>query len=389
MAEQKPKKYEQITDEAVAELRERIGVVWKPRRPYYNTVATADAIRHFCDGIGDYNPLYTDAEYAAKTEYGRLVAPPAFLYSIYWAAQGRGMPGIHAWHSGDDWEFYQPILEGDKFTYTNELVDVQIRESKMAGMTVIQYHDIRYYNQRNELVGKALDWCIRAGRTASREKGKYSDIKPAEYTTEDLKRIFADYDAEVIRGSNPRYWEDVKEGEELVPVVKGPLSLRDIYAWLMGAGSPFMRAHGLALAFLKRHSGSDMMDAKTGIADVPELVHMEQSRAQTIGIPGAYDYGCQRISWLCNVITNWMGDSGFLRRLRGELRRFNVVGDTTWLKGKVTKKYTEDNLYLVDIECWAENQRGETTLPGLATVVLPSKVGGPVTYPVPPTEKNE
>ena len=150
-----------------------------------------------------------------------------------------------------------------------------------------------------------------------------------------------------------------------------------------------MKGHGLALSFLKQHSGSAMVDSKTGVADVPELVHMEDSRAQTIGLPGAYDYGCQRISWLCNLITNWMGDHGFLRRLRAELRRFNVVGDTTWLMGKVTKKYIEGERYLVDIECWAENQRGEVTMPGTATVVLPSKVSGPVTYPTPPAEKNE
>ena len=389
MGEQKRKVYEEITDESVAELKERIGIVWKPRKPYFNTAATADAIRHFCDGIGDANPLYTEPEYAKKTKYGCLAAPPSFLYSVYWAAQGRGMPGIHAWHSGDDWEFYRPILEGDSLSYTNEMVDVQVKESRMAGKTVIQYHDIRYYNQRGELIAKALDWCVRAGRRSSKETGKYSDIKQATYSPEELQKIYAAYEAEEVRGDNPRYWEDVEVGEELTPVVKGPLSRRDIYAWLMGAGSPFMKGHGLALSFLKRHSGGDMVDSETGVADVPELVHMEDSRAQTIGLPSAYDYGCQRISWLCNLITNWMGDYGFLRRLRGELRRFNVVGDTTWLRGKVTKKYIEGERYLVDIECWAENQRGEVTLPGMVTVILPSKVGGPVAYPTPPAEKNE
>ena len=134
-----------------------------------------------------------------------------------------------------------------------------------------------------------------------------------------------------------------------------------------------MRAHSLAFSFLRRHPGTDMMDSKTGIADVPELVHMEDTRAQEIGIPGAYDYGCQRISWLGNLITNWMGDDGFLKRLYAKLTLFNVVGDTTWLKGKVTKKYVKDGEHLVDIECQAENQRGDITMPGEATVRLPSK----------------
>jgi acyl dehydratase len=363
----------ELTEERIAELKKRLGVVWRPRQPYFNTIATKDAIRHFCHGIGDTNPLFTDEGYARETNYGRLVAPPCFLYSVYWPAQGRGMPGIHAWHSGDDWEFYHPILEGDEITYTNTLVDVREKKSKMAGKTVIQYHEITYTNQRRELVAKSLDWCVRAGRRSSGEKGKYKDIEQATYTPEEMNRIYDAYDREEIRGATPRYWEDVKVGDELGPVVKGPLSLRDMIAWLMGAGSPFMRAHAYAHAFLKRHPGTDMADSTTGRMDVPELVHMEKSRAKEIGIPGAYDYGCQRISWLGNLLTNWTGDDGFIKRLRAELRRFNVIGDTTWLKGKVTNKYGKDDQHLVDIECWAENQRGEIIMPGSATVRLPSK----------------
>ena len=65
--------------------------------------------------------------------------------------------------------------------------------------------------------------------------------------------------------------------------------------------------------------------------DVPELVHMEETRAQEIGIPGAYDYGCQRSSWLGHVLTNWMGDDGFLKSFYMELaalqcrRRYHLV----------------------------------------------------------------
>jgi len=363
----------EITDEKIAELQKRIGVVWKPSRPYFNTAATRDSIGHFCDGIGDTNPLYIDGEYAKKSKYARLVAPPLFLYSVYWAAQGRGMPGIHAWHSGDEWEFYKPILEGDTFTYTNEMVDVKVKESQMAGKTAIQYHDIRYYNQRDELVAKALDWCVRAGRQSSKDSGKYSAIEAAAYSHQDLQEIYADYDREEVRGANPRYWEGVESGDALTPVIKGPLSRRDIYAWLIGAGSPFMRAHGLALSFLKRHPGTDMVDSATGIADVPEVVHMEDTAAKEVGLPGAYDYGCQRITWLSQLLTNWMGDDGFLKRLRGELRRFNVVGDTTWCKGVVARKYEDSGEHLVDINCWGENQRGEKTLIGQATIVLPTK----------------
>ena len=90
-------------------------------------------------------------------------------------------------------------------------------------------------------------------------------------------------------------------------------------------------------------------------------------------MPSAYDYGPGRTSWLTTAVTNWMGDAAFLKRLRGEMRRFNIVGDTTWCKGKIARKYEKDGYALVDIDIWAENQRGEVTAPGIATVMLPSK----------------
>jgi hypothetical protein len=55
------------------------------------------------------------------------------------------------------------------------------------------------------------------------------------------------------------------------------------------------------------------------------------------------------------------------------MRRFNTMGDSTWCKGKISKKYVKDGFALVDLEIWGENQRGELTTPGLATVMLPSR----------------
>jgi hypothetical protein len=68
-----------------------------------------------------------------------------------------------------------------------------------------------------------------------------------------------------------------------------------------------------------------------------------------------------------------MGDAAFLKRIRSEWRKFNLLGDTTWCRGKVTRKYAQAGHALVDLEIWGENQRGEITAPGLATVVLPAR----------------
>lgn len=376
-------KHAVITDEMVARARSRIGQEWVRTEPYFNVAATRDTIRHFCQGIGDVNPLYTNPEYARNSRYGRLAAPPCFLYSVHWpCAQGGLMPGIHAWHAGNDWELFRPILEGDELSAVETLTDVVEKKSQMAGRIFIPYADTFYRNQRGELVARAKGWTVVAERGAAGSKGKYAHIEKATYTVEKLREIEADYDREEIRGANPRYWEDVKVGEELTPVVKGPLSMRDNFAWLMGGGSPYIRAHRIELEYRRRHPAVGMIDSTTGQVDVPELVHMEESRAKEIGVPGAYDYGCQRMSWLGQLPTNWIGDDGFLKRLYGEIRLFNVVGDTTWLKGRVVEKQIAGEERQVRCEIWGENQRGDKTIVGWAIVLLPSRVHGPVVLPV-------
>jgi hypothetical protein len=244
----------------------------------------------------------------------------------------------------------------------------------MAGRVWTQHSDTIYKNQKDDVIAVCDGWTTRAERHASGSKGKYMKIEKHKPTAEEIEKIIAACDSEEVRGANPRYWEDVQVGDELMPMAKGPLTIRDMIAWMMGGGSPFMKAHKIYFDFVRRHSGTVMIDHSTGELDAPEMVHIEDTRAQEIGIPAAYDYGNQRISWLGNLLTNWIGDDAFLKRLRAELRRFNLVGDTTWLKGKIVNKYIDDDgEHAVDIECWGENQREEIIMPGFATVALPSR----------------
>jgi ABC-type antimicrobial peptide transport system permease subunit len=56
---------------------------------------------------------------------------------------------------------------------------------------------------------------------------------------------------------------------------------------------------------------------------------------------------------------------------------FNLVGDTTWCKGRVAAKREDGGEKLVDLDIWGENQRQEVTTKGTATVRLPSRQVGP------------
>ena len=93
--------------------------------------------------------------------------------------------------------------------------------------------------------------------------------------------------------------------------------------------------------------------------------------AQRSGLEGAYDLGPQRIAWLGQVVTNWMGDRGFLRILDIKLGKTVIMGDVIRCHGKVVKKLDEESKKEVVIELVAVNQRHEVVAQGEAVVKLP------------------
>ena len=99
---------------------------------------------------------------------------------------------------------------------------------------------------------------------------------------------------------------------------------------------------------------------------------------------GAYDIGPQRISWAQHMLTNWVGDHGFLHKLNISVRQPNMVGDTLWWRGKITAKEVRDGNCMVDLDLEAINQVGRQSALGAATVVLPSRARGAVQLPLKP-----
>ena len=98
--------------------------------------------------------------------------------------------------------------------------------------------------------------------------------------------------------------------------------------------------------------------------------------AAMFGFPYAHDSGIDRISWVGNLLTNWMGDSGFLKSLSVTLTLPNGYGDATWCRGRVTRVYREEERHLADVALWCENQRGQRTALGRSTVALPFRAAG-------------
>jgi len=71
-----------------------------------------------------------------------------------------------------------------------------------------------------------------------------------------------------------------------------------------------------------------------------------------------------------------LGDDANLLIMDAQVRRFNLVGDTTYMRGKVTRKWIEadsDDSHRIECDVWAEDQRGELTAKGTATIGLPKR----------------
>src|SRR6516164_7165611 len=87
-----------ITDKSLADLRKLIGVPIEDTLEPWIHEATRDSVRHWAHGIGDDNPLWCDPAYAAKAQYGDLIALPSFLFACSRIISGYvgGLPGVHA-----------------------------------------------------------------------------------------------------------------------------------------------------------------------------------------------------------------------------------------------------------------------------------------------------
>lgn len=138
-----------------------------------------------------------------------------------------------------------------------------------------------------------------------------------------------------------RFWEDVSEGQELPGVTRRPSTVQ--------------------LA---------MYSASTGIF---HRIHYDLPFAQHDRLPGVLVHGPLHGALITQVVTNWMGPTGFLKKVGWNNRGMAVAGETLVCKGKVARKYIENGERLVDCDLWNENERGQQLTIGKATVRLESR----------------
>jgi acyl dehydratase len=383
---ERPAGYGMLTEEGIAQLRQRVGVQYnKPTLPH-NYEVTWDGVRHFANGYGDNNPLWCDPDYGKSTCWKGLIAPPNFLYTMgeqdaakltpesKALLKGDPLVGLGSYQAEMSFEWWRPLRVGDRLKRRSALVGVQVNEnSSFGGRSVTETQGYIFRNQENELVAIQRGSWIRVERHASKERKKEYEL-PKPYSDEELARIDAAYEAEVVRGADVLYFEDVVVGSELPPIVRGPLRVSDLIVWHVGWGMQLTPPGAFRESWKIRKKVPGFYTPNAlNVPDTAQRLHWEKDWANELGIPMPYDYGGLRETFLTNIVTNWMGDGGWLWKMSCQHRKFVYLGDTYWMKGKVVDKKQEAGRNEVHLEVWVENQWGTVVTPGNAVVLLPSR----------------
>ncbi len=143
-------------------------------------------------------------------------------------------------------------------------------------------------------------------------------------------------------------WEDVEPGMEIPPYNKA-----------------------VTLMELNRFAGAN---------EEFVLIHMDRDYSQNVArLPDIIVMGNLKYAYLSNMMQNWIGEDGTLKRLSAQYRGMDIPGPalskepTMFCKGNIARKYVENGDHCVECEVWVENEEGRVTTPGSAIVMLPTR----------------
>jgi acyl dehydratase len=137
------------------------------------------------------------------------------------------------------------------------------------------------------------------------------------------------------------YAEDVDVGDELPPLVKGPIQQIQLtrYAGASGDFNP---------------------------------IHQDDEFAKAAGMGGVFAHGMLSMGFVAQALTDWAG-AGRVRKLGVRFAGLVRLKDTVTCRGRVVAKSSKDDAHLVELEVWAENDKGEKVVSGRAVVALPAR----------------
>ena len=141
--------------------------------------------------------------------------------------------------------------------------------------------------------------------------------------------------------ANQIFWEDIEENQELPALVKDPTTQQLVrYA---GASGDFYQ------------------------------IHYDKDFAINTGLPGVIIHGALKNAFLGQLMTDFAGLDGSLKKLNVQYRAMDIPGTPVFAKGIVKKKYVKEGENIAECDIWLETHDGTTTTPGSAVVSLPNR----------------
>ena len=129
----------------------------------YTYCVTKEEIAEFAASLGDTNPLYTDEEYAKRTPYGGIIAPPTFCVAFRSRANLPDLKlsyGKRGFDGGKECLLYQPIRPGDTITGIDCIAEVYEKTGRSGNMIFI-VRESAFTNQHGEKVAVIRQSLIR------------------------------------------------------------------------------------------------------------------------------------------------------------------------------------------------------------------------------------
>ena len=146
-------------------------------------------------------------------------------------------------------------------------------------------------------------------------------------------------------------YEDVDIGSEIPFLTKGPMTTPHLMRW-SSAIENFHKIH----------------------YDAPFAMGHDK-------LPGLLVNGSLKQQFLMQLLTQWVGTTGWVWKANFQFRVMNLIGETLTVWGRVTAKRDGPGYGLVDLDIGILNDKGVESTPGKAVVALPYASGAPVPYP--------
>jgi hypothetical protein len=333
-------------------------------------------VRHYLEPLEFDCPLHYEEEAAKQAGYRGIVAPFSGI-SATWTSAGLWRPGDPSnypnadpnWDStprrlfggGDpvpapstnsgiatdiEIEYFEPPIVGDRLTRRGRrLHSVRVRETKVGRGAFVVW-ETEVVNQRGELVAKLRNGGYQYVINPRGERE--AEIRPQAST---LRGPIMDaFPTPQAEGITPRKvdwsrqlcFEDVKEGDEVPPVVF-PMT---IYRLVVEAGA-----------------NRDF-----------NLFHHNTPISQQRGAPDMFANNVFVQGMWERTVREYIGLQGRFKQT-GPFRMniFNTVGETVVTRGTVQRKWQENGENLIELQVYCQHSKGISVGPGPVTVTVPSR----------------